>query len=193
MSNDERDKIRAMVEEGTISEAEAEELLAALGDEEKPQAAETRDYAWPEMPPREQAWQRPFAVSLMAALVSGSLLWRTRNSSGLLGSALRLLLWPLTIFSTIAALITFFSKESPWLHVRVRSADGSTFTISLPFPAQALNKALAVAREQAPDPEVREKIEAAAELLAEMDTSRLRDPVVIDISDAGDSVEIYLN
>ena len=192
MSNEQR-KIEAMRAEGTISDADAEELLAALGEESQPLDAPSPDYAWPEMPVRGKAWQRPFTISLVSATFGSTLLWRTRHATGLMRLLHIFLLWPLTLFAAVAALVTYFSKESPWLHVRVRSADGSTFAISLPFPAQALNKALELAREQAPDPDVREKIDAAAEALAELDTSELKDPVVIDISDKGDSVQIFLN
>jgi hypothetical protein len=188
----ERDKILAMVEEGTISAEEANALLEAA-EERNDQAPPGPDISWPEMPQRGQSWQRPFNASLIGTIAGGILLFSTRKAEGMWGLFRLLILWPLTIAAGLVTLITYFSKDSPWIHVRVKTHNGEEFTISLPFPAQALMKALSVAREQASSEDVREKIDAAAEILTEMDTGDLKDPVVIDISDKGDSVQVYLN
>ena len=189
----ERDKILAMVEEGTISAEEANELLEALADTDDQAQADGPTFSWPDMPRRGQSWQRPFNLALFGSLFGGLLLLSTRKSTGFMAVIRVLVLWPLTIFAALAAIITYFTKDSPWLHVRVISDGKEEITISVPFPAQALQKGLSLAREQATSAGVREKIDAAAEILAEMDTGDLKDPVVIDISDEGDSVQIYLN
>lgn len=189
----ERDKILAMVEEGTISAEEANELLEAIAETENQAPAAAPDFSWPDMPQRGQSWQRPFNAALLGSIFGSFLLLGTRKSSGLVGFIHTFILWPLTIFAGLVAVITYFTKDSPWLHVRILSDGREEFTVSVPFPAQALMKALSVAREQAPNDEVREKIDAAAEILAEMDTGDLKDPVVIDISDEGDSVQVFLN
>ena len=194
--SDEREKILAMVEEGTISAEEANELLEAIEDtEETPvqQSDSLVDFSWPEMPARGESWQRPFNLALFGTISGATLLLATRKSSGILRLIHTFIFWPLTIFAAIVAVVTFFSKDSPWLHVRVQSKDNPEFTISLPFPAEALQKALSVARSRAPNVDVQEKIDTAAEILAEMDTDDLKDPLVIDISDEGDSVQVYLN
>ncbi len=190
--DEERDKILNMVEEGTISAEEANELLEAVEETEEPDPLESPEMTWPKMPPRGQSWRKPFSAALMGMLAGGSLLLTTRSMGGLMRFVRLFILWPLTLFAAITALITFFSKDSPWLHVRVQSEDSTDFRISLPFPAQAMNKALRVARSQAPNEDVREKIDMAAEILAQMDTSNLQDPLVIDISDEGDNVQVYL-
>jgi hypothetical protein len=190
----ERDKILAMLEEGTISAAEANELLAAISAEDSADTiGDTAEFAWPDMPARGQAWQRPFNVALLGSATGATLLLSTRNATGFMRFVRAVFFWPLTIFSGVAALITYISKDSPWLHVRVHSDDGTDFQISLPFPARAMQEALRVARSNAPNDDVKEKIDAAAEFLAAMDTSNLKDPLVIDISDEGDSVQVYLN
>ena len=191
MSN-ERDKILAMVEEGTITAEEANELLAAV-EEGNDQAPPAPDISWPGMPQRGQTWQRPFNASLMGAISGGVLLLATRKAEGFWGLIRLLVLWPLTLTAGLIALITYFTKDSPWLHLRVKTHDGKDFSVSLPFPAEGLQKALRFAHDQATDDDVREKIGAAAEILAEMDTGDLKDPVVIDISDEGDSVQLFLN
>lgn len=186
----ERDKILAMLEEGTISAAEANELLEAL---EEPQEQQTADFSWPDMPARGEAWQKPFNAALLGAITGGVLLLGTRNASGFMRFIHRFVLWPLTLFAALAAVITYFTKDSPWLHVRVQSDDNPEFKISMPFPAPALQKALDVARSRAPNADVQEKIDAAAEILAEMDAEDRKNPIVIDISDEGDNVQIWLN
>ena len=105
----------------------------------------------------------------------------------------RFIFWPLTVFAILSTIIAYLTKDSPWLHIRVQSEGNPEFKISLPFPADALNKALNVARTRAPNADVQEKIDAAAEILTEMDTRNLKDPLVINISDEGDSVQVYLN
>jgi hypothetical protein len=188
----ERDKILAMVEEGTISAEEANELLEAVEQKEN-KTPQGPDFSWPDMPQRGQAWQRPFNISLLGAVTGGLLLLITRKASGFWSFIRLFVLWPLTLTAALIALITYFTKDSPWIHLRVKTHDGQDFAVSLPFPAEGLQKALRFAREQATDENVREKIDAAAEILAEMDTGDLKDPVVIDISDEGDSVQVFLN
>lgn len=195
----EREKILAMVEEGTLSAAEAQDLLQALEETgDPPQETDHRplqaaDFDWPQMPAQGEAWRRPFNTSLLAAISGAALLLATRGSGGFVRFLHRFLFWPLTIFAALSALITFFSKDSPWLHVRVQSKKDTEFAVSVPFPAGALQSALRAARQRAPNADIQEKIDAAAEILAEMDTGDLRDPLVIEISDEGDSVQIYLN
>ncbi len=189
---DEKEKILAMLEEGTITAAEAEELLAAIDESDAAEPA-IPEVSWPDMLDRGQAWRRPFNLSLFGSLIGGSLLLSTREASGFMRFLRIFIFWPFTLFAAAMALITYFTRESPWLHVRVQSEDSPTFSISLPFPAKAINQALRVARSRAPNADVQEKIDAAVELIAQMDTSNLKDPLVIDISDEGDSVQVYLN
>lgn len=191
--SDEREKILAMVEEGAISAEEANELLEAIEKSPVEQSDSPIDFSWPEMPARGESWRRPFNLALLGSIVGSMLLLSTRKATGFWGFVHKFILWPLTLTAVLMALITFFTKDSPWLHVRVQSKDNPEFKISLPFPAEALQKALSVARSRAPNVDVQEKIDAAAEILTEMDTNDLKDPLVIDISDEGDSVQVYLN
>lgn len=191
--SDERDKILAMVEEGTISAEEANELLEALDESDGQESEAMTDFSWPDMPQRGQAYQPAFNVALLGSMIGGFLLLITRKSSGFMGFIHRFIFWPFTVFAILSTIIAYLTKDSPWLHIRVQSEGNPEFKISLPFPADALNNALNVARTRAPNADVQEKIDAAAEILAEMDTRNLKDPLVINISDEGDSVQVYLN
>ena len=146
----ERDKILKMLEEGTISAEEAEELLAAIeGDYDDPAAVDTV-YEGPDMSQFRSYWRRPFTIAAVVLLVSGSGLLGTRGSRGLAGLLRRLLFWPVTLLAALTAVITYLSKDGPWLHMRIRSADGERIAISLPFPLHLLRGALRIATTQRP-------------------------------------------
>lgn len=188
----ESDKILSMLQEGTISAAEAEELLEAVEDSPPVSRAAGFGDPPPDMDHLRSNWRQPFNISLIIAAISGSLMWRTRRASGL-GKLLRnLLLMPLVLISAISALLLYFSKDGPWFHIRLRSADGDRLALSLPFPLQLIRGGLQLAQSQVPDPEVADKLNIAAEFLEEIESSDLQDPVTIDLKDEGDSVQIYL-
>ena len=184
----ERDKILKMLEEGTISAEEAEELLAAIDDSTAVEAS----YEEPDPPQFHPNWQAPFAVSLFVFLLGGSGLLRTRGATGVPRLLSRLFFWPVTILAGLTAVITYLSKDGPWLHLRVKSSDGDRFALSLPFPLHLLRGGLRLATTQAEDEETRSKIDAAADFLEAVETADITDPVTIDIQDEGDSVQIFL-
>jgi hypothetical protein len=189
--NGERDKILKMLEEGTISAGEAEELLAAIEGDDDPAAVET-SYEGPDISQFRSYWQRPFTVATLVLLVSGSGLLGTRGSTGLPGVLRRLLFWPVTVLAALTAVITYLSKDGPWLHMRIRSADGDRIAINLPFPLHLLRGALRIATTQAPNKEAREKLDAAATFLEAVETADIGDPITIDVRDEGDNVQIFL-
>jgi len=188
----ERDKILKMLEEGTISAEEAEELLTVIEDDyDDPPAVDT-SYDGPDMSQFRSYWRRPFTISMLVLLVSGSGLWQIRRSTGLPSLLRRFLFWPVTILAALTAAITYLSKDGPWLHMRIRSADGDRIAISLPFPLHLMRGALRVATEQASNEDMREKLDAAAAFLEAIETADISDPVTIDVRDEGDNVQIFL-
>ena len=188
----ESDKILSMLEEGTITAEEADELLEAV--EESPPTPQAVDPGEP--PPRMEniraAWRVPFNISLVVTAISGSLFIRTRRARGLAKVIWTLLLAPVMVISGLAAVLLYFSKDGPWLHVRVREEDGDRFAISLPFPLHLIRGAVRLAQSQVPDPEMVEKLDAAAEFLEAVEAADLQDPMTIDVRDEGESVQIYL-
>ena len=188
----ESDKILSMLEEGSITAEEAEELLAAVEDSPPPPAGIESSDPPPDMDAIRSAWRIPFNISLILMAISGSLLFRTRKAAGLAGLLRRLFFWPVTILSGLVAILVYFSKDGPWLHVRVREDDGSRFAISLPFPLHLIRGGLRIAQSQVPDPEVREKLDVAAEFLEAVETSDLQDPLTVDVRENGESVQVYI-
>ena len=188
----ESDKILGMLEEGTITAEEAQELLDAV--EEAPPVMEELDTAdsHPDMDQVRSTWRVPFNISLIVMGISGSLLWRARRAAGIAGLFRSLLLLPVTLIAGLSAVLLYFSKDGPWLHLRVRSDDGDRFAISLPFPLHLARGGIRLAQSQIPDQETREKLDAAAEFLEAVETSDLQDPLTIDVKENGESVQIYI-
>ena len=188
----ESDKILNMLEEGTITAAEAEELLDAVEEDAGIPDQPSMTGPPPDMEQVRSAWQLPFNISLIITALGGSLLWRTRRATGFGRFARALILFPITIVAAISAAILYLSKNGPWLYMRIRSANGNDFALSLPFPLHWARGGLRLAQDQIPDQEVQEKLDAAADFLEAIETSNLEEPISIDIRDEGDSVEIYL-
>jgi hypothetical protein len=188
----ESDKILGMLEEGTITAEEAQELLDAV--EEAPPELDDLDtaVAGPDMDQIRAAWRVPFNISLIVMAISGSLIWRTRRAAGIARLFGRLLLFPVTLIAGLTAVILYLSKDGPWLHMRLRSDDGDRFALSLPFPLHLARGGLRLAQSQVPDEETREKLDAAAEFLEAVETSDLQDPLTIDVREDGDSVQIFI-
>jgi len=91
-----------------------------------------------------------------------------------------------------AVLITYLSKDGPWLHIRVRSTDGEGVTINLPFPLHILRSGLQTVRGKISDDQIGEKIDIASEFIEALQTSDFHDPISIDVMDEGNNVQIFL-
>lgn len=188
----ESDKILSMLEEGSITADEAQELLDAVEDSTPaPPIMEPVDPP-PDMDQFRSTWRIPFNISLIVMAISGSLFWRTRRASGPPGLIRRLLFLPVTIIAGITAIFVYISKDGPWIHVRVKEDDGSRFAISLPFPLNLVRGGLRIAQTQVPDPDLREKLDIAADFLEAVEASDIQDPLTVDINDEGDSVQVFI-
>ncbi len=188
----EHEKILRMVEEGTITAEEAQELFDAIDDYDVDAGISEETYDVPEQLGSRQLWQRPFGISTVTATIGAGLLIRTRRSQGLFALVRGIVLLPLTIIAILVAVVTYLSKDGPWLHIRVRSDEGERISLTLPFPLHIARGGLRVARSQISDDEVGEKIDMAAEFLEAVESSNLRDPLTIDVMDEGNSVQIFL-
>lgn len=188
----EEEKILSMVEEGAISADEAQELLNAIEEQQYAAWQPGEADAPPDMNYYRAHWQRPFGAALVTTGISASLLLRTRKA-GLFGRLFRLLvLWPVTIIGGLVTIITYLSKDAPWLHVRVRPEDGPKINISLPLPLQVARMGIEIARSNAPTPEVNEQLEAVSEFLSTIEDEGISDPLTIDVADDGTQVQVFI-
>lgn len=184
----EREKIKAMLAEGTLTPAEAAELLAALPPDPAAQPPAPR----PALPARGEAWRAPFGVAVLFTGIGGAKLLFTRKSGGLLRFLRTFLIWPFTILAGLAALLMYLNRDAPWLHVRLQDEDGEGLTISLPFIAPAVRRGLALAREQTNAPEALARIHAANEALDEFASATAAEPLLVDIEGEDGRVQVYL-
>lgn len=188
----EQEKIMRMVEEGTISAEEAKELLDAIEQDFDEMRSDGEHFELGDELNSKEMWRRPFGLFMVISSIGGALLIRTRRSSGLASLMRGILLFPLTFISAFAAVLIYLSKDSPWLHIRVRSADQEKVTISLPFPLNIVRGGLQFISSQISDEEIGEKMDAATEFLEAVENTSLTDPVTIDIAEGGDSVQLFL-
>ncbi len=188
----EYEKILRMVEEGTITAEEAQDLFDAMEEFEIESAIKDEPIDVPESLGSQHIWRRPFGISMIIATIGASLLFRTRRSTGLFSLLRGIVLIPVTLIAALVALITYLSKGGPWLHIRIRSAEGQRISLSLPFPLHVFRGGLRLVRSQISDDDVGEKLDAAADFLEAVETSDLRDPLTIDVMDEETNVQIFL-
>ncbi len=190
--NGEQDKILHMLEEGTISTEEAQTLLDAIEDSRDNDnntfwSREVEGYI-----PSRDYWRRPFGIFLISATFWGSLVIRTRKTTGFFSLFRKALLFPLAFGSALGAGIIYLSKDSPWLHLRIRSAEEEKLSLSLPFPLNILRGGLQFISSQIEDEEAGEKIDAATEFLEAVEMADYQNPVSIDIEEEGNNIQIFL-
>jgi hypothetical protein len=188
----ENDKILSMLEEGTITAAEAEELLDAVAEENNISETTRLLGPRPDLAAVRSAWRLPFNISLLIMAFSASLLWRTRRAAGLARLLRALFLFPAALLSGLSALFLYLSQNGPWLYLRLRADDADRFALSLPFPLHWIRDSLRFVQTQLADQEAQQRLEAAAEFLEAVETSHVEDPLYIDLTEEGNSVEIYL-
>jgi hypothetical protein len=199
----EREKILQMVSEGKLTAAEAMELLEAIGDpaaEPEPSVPLTgavfpAGEPSPDMQRLRRFWQIPFFIALAFLLLIG--LWLRsvyQASEGAITFGF-ICLWSLFMFAFLATALTFMSRRSAWLHVRVREKSGKRINISLPLPTRLARWGINLARNFVPQ-EQQGQLEMAAGFLqateGELGGAGV-EPLMIHVDDEdGDQVQIYL-
>ena len=208
-------EILQMVQENKITVDEASRLLEAL-DSPAPLRAGELDLAPPQgeapspaIPPDMARFRRfsviPCAISLALTTLTGwgsYALYRRAEGRITFGFVLVTALFVLAFALTALAL---WATTVPWLHVRVRSAprsrdaggDGSTGTrlaISMPLPLGLAGWILRFAHRFV-DRETAGHLDAAGALLMAMRRDLGQpgaDPIVIDVDDEDERVQVYI-
>ena len=194
-------KILQMVQNGTITAAEADSLLRAMGEDPEPQpnmAAEPLSQAAPPAGSRarrgmpawwEGTWLYVFAGALILAGVGLGftiMIAQGQTRPGWLACTL-----PVLGFGALLAGLTWWSRDARWLHIKVREP-GQRVHISLPVPLRLAAWVLRAAR-----PWVRQLQDTAIDeaLLALADADlKGEEMLVVEVDDAeeGEQVEIRL-
>lgn len=195
----EQTKVLQLVQNGTITAAEAERLLRAMGDDPEPlpEAPATSEPAAAGPGGRRRGmpswWERTWLYVFALALTLGGvglgftiLIAQGETRPGWLACTL-----PLLGFGGLLAGLTWWSREARWLHINVREP-GEHVHLSLPVPLRPAAWALRLAR-----PWVRQLRETAIDEallgLADADIDG-QDILVVEVDDAeeGEQVEIRL-
>jgi hypothetical protein len=183
--SEERERILRMVEEGKISVVEAGDLLDALGNE-----SETADVPAVEHPEGslKRAWEVPFFGGLLVALLGGFGLWRQGGRRSVLGIGA----WVTFFLGLAAAGVGLWSRNVPWLHLRVEEKDGEKINLSFPLPLFLASRFLGAARTYV-DEETAAHLESASGFIEALRNDPNGEPFTIQVDEGdGDRVLIYI-
>ena len=183
---DERDKVLAMLQDGTIDAEQANELLEALETEDGEMVVTAVSDATGDMPDMNRYrsfWMAPFII--LSAVTTLLALWMkalatNRKSKLPLGF---LLVFSLFLFSLGLTVLMFMSRKSTWVHVRVQEKNGTNIAISMPLPLSLASWAIDYAR-QFVEGEALDNLEMAATAIAAAQESfndPNADPIMINV------------
>jgi len=196
-------QILTMLEQGTITADEAARLLNALSAEDSsngaPEAAmPTEAVVEPEpigFDPHSKRWQGlqqiPFAISLTVLIVTAWGLYATYQKAGAItfGWVLLLLLFLVALFATV---VSIWMINAPWLHVRIREGSGRRISISLPIPLLLAQWGIRIARRYVDD-QTATYLDTSAEFLDAMRKDRKQsEPIMIDVDEGDQHVQVYI-
>ena len=200
MSEEARQQVLQMVQNGKLTAEQAQELLQAL----EPAAAEPETVLTGEVIPPDDTpdmdrlrrfWQYPFFIALAVFVLIGLGLRSLYQSSAGAITFWFVCLLSLFILTFLLTMIAFMSRRSPWLHVRVKEKGGRKIAISLPLPLRLTQWGIQIARGFVPAKE-QVNLEIAAEFLqsAQDDLkSAGANPLMIDVDDDdGDQVQVFI-
>jgi hypothetical protein len=189
---DEQRQILDMVNEGKITAQEAEQLLAALGDEggQLPGSFPRPVIPAQTAPPFRRYWEIPVGVGVLVLAVSGlCLMWSTTISLFLLAT---LCLWTVFILAGAAVLVGLWSRSARWIHVRIREQDGNHIRISLPLPLNIVRWGMGIAH-RFTDDDTAKNLEMADSLLSMVQYAPPGEPLMVEVDEPdGDHILVYI-
>jgi len=209
----ERLEILEMIEEGTISPQEGLNLIRALEPEERKerlfpsgQAGNSGDQSGPEeqgpepvsMPQMaglltwKRWWVLPFLLGMGITLLGGGWMYTAWDARGF--GLLFLIAWIPFIVGVLILAFSWKSRNSPWLHLRVRQKPGKTpqrIAFSFPLPLGLMAWALKTFGKRIPQA----KNSGVDEIILALQDSTLEEmPLIIDVDEGeeGEKVQIII-
>jgi hypothetical protein len=183
--SEERNRILKMVEDGAVSASEAEELLASIegGDEDLEATGEVIT-----SPLGDEPWEVPV---IAGTVLSGfGLLGILRGRGGSILS--RVGAWGTLLLGLVAVVVGIWSRNAPWLHVRVKESDGDSIHIRLPLPLGLGKQILSLARGFV-DEETAEQLDSAMTFIDGLQHGEQQDPLSIEVDDGqGSQVQVSI-
>jgi hypothetical protein len=151
--------------------------------------------AAPDMNRFRRFWQIPFFICL--TFFAGTGLWLRalyQASDGAISFGF-VCLWSFFILTFGLTIMAFISRQSPWIHVRVRRKKGTRISVSLPLPFGLVSWGLNLVERFVPESE-RGKVQMASQFIEAAREGLQRaytEPIIIDINDDdGDMVQVFI-
>ncbi len=186
--SDEQDRILRMVEAGTITASEANELLAAM--ENSPQPVEASPAG--DRPEFSRPWEVPLFGGLVVAAFGVMSMGRLYLSQGKRSAVARTGAWFTVLLGLVAVAVGLWSRSAPWLHLRVQERDGNNVNISLPLPLFLTEWVIRFSREYL-DEDASEQMQNIAAFVGALRRGERTDPLTIEVDEGdGDRVLIYI-
>jgi hypothetical protein len=195
--SDKRDKVLAMLQDGTIDAEQANELLEALETEDGEMVVTAVTEATgdiPDMNRYRRFWIAPFVI--LSAVTTLLALWlkalATHRKSKLPFGFL--FVFSLFLFSLGSTVLIFMSRKSTWVHVRVQEKNGANIAISMPLPLSLASWVIDYAREFV-EGEALDNLEMAATAIAaaqENFNDADADPIMINVDDEDAQVQVFI-
>lgn len=183
--SEERDRILKMVEDGAISASEAEELLTSIEGEDGALEA-TGEVAT--SPRGDEPWEVPVIAGTVLSGFGLLALLRARRS-GMLG---QIGAWATLLLGLVAVMVGIWSRNAPWLHVRVKEEDGDSIHIRLPLPLGLGRQILSLARGFV-DEATAVQLDSAMAFIDGLRHGEQQDPLRIEVDDGqGSQVQVSI-
>ena len=205
--SEERRRILQMIQDGTLSAAEAMELLEALDEDDgavetavvsaysQPLAGDIVSSNPPNLDRYRHFWKIPFLIAFAFLILTG--LWlRSIYQSGEGAITLGFIcVWSFFMLAFVVTLLAFFSRRAAWLHVRVKEKKGRRIAISLPLPLGLVSWGIKIGHGFV-DEATRMRMEMASEFIEAAKEEMKRpdaQPLMIDVDDDdGDQVQVFI-
>lgn len=186
--SDEQDRILRMVEAGTITASEANELLAAM--ENSPQPVEASPAG--DRPEFSRPWEVPVFGGLVVAALGVMGMGRLYLSRGRGSMVARTGAWLTVLLGLVAVVVGLWSRHAPWLHLRVQERDGNNVNISLPLPLFLAEWVVRFSRDYLDD-EASAHMQSVAAFVEALRRGERTDPLTIEVDEGdGDRVLIFI-
>jgi hypothetical protein len=186
-TQDERQQILQMINDGKINADQGAQLLSALNAAEDTAEPEVEKTSAPdELPHFNNLWLIPMGVGT-AILIIGGLMLSSAYQAG--GWFLFVCGWPLLTLGVLIMIAAWFAQRGPWVHVRITHEQKNRRDIKISLPLNPAVFILNIIRPFVP----RFKDTGIDEVLMSLKDNVNRDqPLVVDVNEGKDGERIQV-
>jgi len=208
--SEEQHRILQMVQDGIITAQEAETLLKAIATPESMVDDEIIDEITmveytpsggeietsisvppksktPDMNQFRRHWEIPFAIGIILTGTGGICISSGGPGWLVFGG------WTIFLVAILITLLGWWSRTSPWVHIRIRERAGNRFSLSLPLPPYGFLESILHFSKRFVDKETDQNLDLAISFLSTIKDNPSDEPISIDIDDEdGDQVQVFV-